>query len=233
MSVGKDYVIARYEVGGKSFEVLVRPDLALSFKEKGEPNIREVLVGEFVYKDARKGLKASPEDLKKVFGTDDVYTVAEAILKKGELQLTTEQRRKMLEEKRRLIVTYISKNAVDPKTKLPIPPQRIERAMEEAKVSVDLYKPVEEQAVAVVRAISKVLPIRLAKALLRVDVPAAHASRVANQLKGLGVARKSEWRSDGSLVLELEIPAGMQIEVSEKIGKLTRGEATVDILKVE
>jgi len=229
----RDYVIARYEHGGRAFEILVKPDLALQYRETGKPDIKEVLVGDFIYKDARKGLKASPEEVKKEFGTDDIYAIAEVILKKGELQLTTEQRRRMLEDKKKLIVSYLSRNAIDPKTKLPIPPQRIEKAMEEARVSVDLYKPVEEQALQIVKAISRILPIKIAKALLRVEVPPAHSSKVASQLKGLGIIKKSEWKTDGSLSLEVEIPAGMQTEFIDKLNKLTHGEANVTILKVE
>lgn len=229
----KDYLIARYEFGGKVFEILVKPEAAFQYKETGKPDIREVIVGDFVYKDARKGLKASPEDVKKAFGTEDIYVIADIILKKGELQLTTEQRRKMLEDKRKLIITYISRNAVDPKTKLPIPPQRIERAMEEAKVSVDLYKPVEEQALQIVRAINRILPIKLARALVKIDIPPAHASKAAPQLKSLGLIKRSEWKKDGSLTVEVEIPAGMQTEFIDKVNKLTHGEATIAIIKVE
>jgi len=232
LSSTREYVVARYEVGGKRFEVLVNPELALSFKESGKPDVREVLVGEFVYKDARKGLKASPEDLKKVFGTDDVYKVAEVIIKKGELQLTSEQRRRMLEAKKKLIVAYISKSAIDPRTKTPIPPQRIESAMEEAKVAIDLYKPVEEQALAVVKAISKLMPIKLAVATLRIVAPPAHASKLYQRLKSLGEVKKVSWKDDGSLEAEIEIPAGMQNEVIDKINSLTKGEAVVSVIGV-
>ncbi len=229
----RDYIIAKYESHGKRFEILVDPQLAFQYRETGKPNIREVLVGEFIYKDARKGLKASPEDVRKVFGTEDVYKVADIILKKGELQLTAEQRRRMLEAKRKLIVTFLSRNAIDPKTKLPIPPARIEKAMEEARVGIDLYKPVEEQALMVARAISRILPIKIARAIIQAVIPPAYSGRVYQQARGLGELKKADWRTDGSLIIEVEIPAGMQNEVIDKINKLTRGEANVKVLRVD
>jgi len=229
----RDYIIAKYESHGKKFEILVDPQLAFQYRETGKPNIREVLVGEFIYKDARKGLKASPEDVRKVFGTEDVYKVADIILKKGELQLTAEQRRRMLEAKRKLIVTFLSRNAIDPKTKLPIPPARIEKAMEEARVGIDLYKPVEEQALMVARAISRILPIKIARAIIQAVIPPAYSGRVYQQARGLGELKKADWRTDGSLIIEVEIPAGMQNEVIDKINKLTRGEANVKVLRVD
>jgi len=231
--MGKDYIVARYEHAGKRFEVLVHPSYAFEYREKGKPDIKEVLVGEFIYKDARKGLKASPEDVKKVFGTEDVYKVAEIIVKRGELQLTSEQRRKMLEAKKRMIITFLSRNAIDPRSKTPIPPQRIEKAMEEARVGIDLYKPVEEQALVIARTINRLLPLKLARAILRVIVPPTFSGKVYQQSKNLGEVKKSEWRNDGSLLLEIEIPAGMQNEVIDKLNKLTKGQVNISVMRVD
>jgi ribosome maturation protein SDO1 len=58
----------------------------------------------------------------KAFGTTDPLKIADLILKKGTLQLTTDQRRKMVEDKKRQIIDFISRQAVDPKTNLPHPP---------------------------------------------------------------------------------------------------------------
>ncbi|NPA97277.1 MAG: ribosome assembly factor SBDS [Crenarchaeota archaeon] len=228
----KEYVVARITIRGKHFEILVNPELAFKFREGEKVPIENVLVGDYVYKDVRKGLKASPEELKEVFGTDDVYKIAEEIIRKGELQLTTEQRRALLEMKKKQIVTYIARSAVDPRTKTPIPPSRIEKAMEEARVAVDLYKSVEEQVPHIVRAISRVLPIKLAKALLQIHVPARYAGKVSAQLPKLGEVKKSTWLADGSLIVELEIPAGLQGEVIDKLNSLTKGNVVVKVLNV-
>ncbi len=228
----REYVIARITIRGKHFEILVDPELAFRFREGEKIPIENVLVGDYVYKDVRKGLKASPEELKEVFGTDDIYKIAEEIIRKGELQLTTEQRRALLEMKKKQIVTYIARSAIDPRTKTPIPPSRIEKAMEEARVAIDLYKSVEEQVPQVLRAISKILPIKLAKALLQVHVPAKYAGRVAAQLTKLGEVKKSTWLADGSLIAEIEIPAGMQGEVIDKLNSLTKGNVVVKVLNV-
>ncbi len=232
MRKGREYVVARITIRGKHFEILVNPELAFRFREGEEIPIDKVLVGDYVYKDVRKGLKASPEELKEIFGTDDVYKVAEEILRKGELQLTSEQRRMLLEMKKKQIVNYIAKSAIDPRTKTPIPPSRIEKALEEARVAIDLYKSVEEQVPHIVRAISRILPIRLAKAVLQVHVPAKYAGRVASQLSKMGEVKKSNWLADGSLIVELEIPAGMQSEVIDKLNELTRGNVVVKVLNV-
>jgi len=226
----KEYVIARYEHGEHKFEVLVNPELALQVKEGKDVNPRDLVVGDIVYKDARKALKASEELVRKVFGTNDVYKVAVEIVRKGEIQLTAEQRRRMIEQKRRQIITFIAKNAIDPKTGLPHPPQRIERAMEEARVGIDLYKEVEHQALQVVKAIGRILPIKIAKAIMYVKIPPKYSGRVYSTLKNLGSLKRQQWLSDGSLVAEIEIPAGIQQDFIDKIGSLTRGEAEVKVL---
>ncbi len=226
------YVIARYEAKGHRFEVLVNPDLALKVKEGKEVNVNELLVGDIVYKDARKGLKASPEALREVFGTDDIEKVAVEIVRRGELQLTAEQRRAIIEAKKRRIINFISKNAVDPKTKLPIPPKRIELAMEQARVTIDPYRSVEAQAQEIVSKIARIIPIKIARALLSIIVPPQYSGRIYKLLSGLGDIKKSRWRSDGSLEVELEIPAGLQDEVINKINKFTKGSASVKVLYV-
>jgi len=229
MSKSREYVVARYEVRGQRFEILVDPDKALEYREGKKVDLEEVLKGDFVYKDARKGDKVSPEELVRVFGTTNIKVIADTIIKKGELQLTTEQRRRMLENKKKQIINYIARSAIDPKTKTPIPPQRIEKAMEEAKVTVDLYKGVEEQAAAIVKAIARVLPIKIARARFTVKVPPEMASRVAQDLRRLGELKAEEWGKDGSFKVEFEVPAGLQVEVIDKINKLTKGSAEVKV----
>jgi ribosome maturation protein SDO1 len=229
MSKSREYVVARYEVKGQRFEILVDPDKALEYREGKKVDLEEVLKGDYVYRDARRGDKVSPEEVVKVFGTADIKVVADIIIKKGELQLTTEQRRRMLENKRRQIINFIARSAVDPRTKTPIPPQRIEKAMEEAKVTVDLYRGVEEQAVAIVKAIARVLPIKIARARFTVKVSPEIAPRVAQDLKRLGELKAEEWGKDGSFKVEFEVPAGLQAEVIDRINKLTKGSAEVKV----
>ncbi|MCX8184361.1 MAG: ribosome assembly factor SBDS [Sulfolobales archaeon] len=229
MSKSREYVIARYEARGHKFEILVDPDKALEYREGRKVDLDEVLKGDYIYKDARKGDKASPEELTRIFGTEDVRTIADIVIKKGELQLTTEQRRKMLENKRKQIINYIARSAVDPKTKTPIPPQRIEKAMEEARVSIDLYRGIEEQATAIVKAISRILPIKIARARFTIKVSPEIAAKVAQDLKRIGEIKSEDWGKDGSFKVEFEVPAGLQYEVIDKINKVTRGQAEVKI----
>lgn len=226
------YVVARYEYKGHVFEILVDPDLALKLKEGKEVNLDDLIKSDYVYKDVRKGLKASPEALRQVFKTEDIKAIAVEIVKNGEIQLTAEQRRRIIEEKRRLLINMIAKNAIDPKTKLPIPVTRIENALEQARVSVDPYKPIEAQFEDAISKLARVMPIKVAKAYVEVRIPPEHSSKSYRLLSSLGSIKKSNWLSDGSLLVEIEIPAGMQQEFIDKINNFTRGTASIKILAV-
>ncbi len=228
----KEHVIARITLRGKRFEILVDPEKAYRLREGEKIPIEEVVVSDYVYKDVRKGLKASPNELIDIFGSDDMYKISLEIIKKGELQLTTEQRRRLLEMKKKQIIYHIAKSAIDPKSKTPIPPARIEKAMEEAKVSVDLYKSIEEQAPQIIKAISKILPMKIARALLQISIPPEYASKISNRIHRLGDVKKSSWLADGSLIVEIEIPAGMQNEVIEELNNMTKGNVNVKVLNV-
>ena len=228
----RPYIIARLEVHGHRFEVLVDPNLAFQLKEGKKVNLDELLIGDYVYKDARKGLKASPETLQKVFGTTDPRKIAAEIVKRGEIQLTAEQRRALIEAKKKKIIAFIARNAIDPRTRSPIPPMRIELAMEQARVGIDPFKDVEQQALEVIRAISRIIPIKLARALLQIKVPPEYAGRAYSQIIKMGDVKRSEWKGDGSLLVELEIPAGMQNEVIDKLNSLTKGRVEVKVLHV-
>lgn len=225
----RGYVIAWIEVKGERFEILVKPDQAFRFKEGEKIDINEILWSDTVFKDSRKGLKASPESLKKAFGTDDVRVIAEKILREGKIQLTEEERRKLLEAKKRKIITYIARNAVDPRTGTPIPESRIEAAMEELGIGVDLYRDAESQAIEIVSKLAKIMPIKIAKALVEAVIPPDVAGKAVAEVKRLGEVKRSEWLKDGSLKVELEIPAGAQVDVINRIQGIAKGRAIVNV----
>ncbi len=131
-----DVTVARYSFEGEKFEIWVKPDPALDYKLGKKKDISAVLVSEDIYTDSGKGTKPTNEKLLKAFKTEDLTEIAQIILQKGDLNLTTDQRRKMIDEKKKRIVEFIAKTYVDPKTHLPHPPLRVEQAMKDARVSV-------------------------------------------------------------------------------------------------
>jgi ribosome maturation protein SDO1 len=223
--------VVRFAVEGEKFELLVKPDPALEFKLGKKKDISAILVSEEIYSDSNKGTRASTEKLMKAFKTTDPTAIATIILQKGDLNLTTDQRRKMVSEKRKQIVEFIAKNYVDPRSHLPHPPLRIEQAMDDARVSVDPFKNVDEQTKDVVEQLRSIIPLKSENMLLEILVPAQFAAQSYSVLKSVGSLKKEEWQANGSLKVILDIPAAARANVIDRLGSITKGSASVEVAK--
>ena len=217
------YTVARMTVNNEHFEILCKPEKALQYRLGKIAGVREVLAGEIVFSDANKGTKPPQESLQKAFSTTDPLKIAEIILTKGTLQLTTEQRRKMVEDKRKQIIDFISRQSVDPKTNLPHPPTRIENAMEQIRYPIDPFKPVEEQAKDIIKLLRTILPLKMEQITIGVTIPATYSVRAYGAIKGYGTIKREEWRPDGSWYGVLEMPAGTYAPFIDKLGEITKG----------
>ena len=224
-----DVTVVRYSFEGDKFEILVKPDPALEYKLGKKKDISSVLVSDEIYTDSSKGTRASTDKLQKAFKTEDPTEIATIIMKKGELNLTTDQRRKMVEEKKKQIVSYISKTYVDPKSHLPHPPLRIEQAMKDARVSVDPQKGVDEQVKDVVDKLRSIIALKSENLQLEIVIPAQYAAQSYSVLKSVGSLKTEEWQSNGSLKAILEIPAAARPNVIDRLGSITKGSATVEV----
>jgi ribosome maturation protein SDO1 len=212
------------------FEILVDPEKAMDFR-KGKPvSIESILAVQDIFKDVGKGERAGAQELEKHFKTSDIFKVAEEIIRHGEVQLTTEQRRKMLEEKRRQIAEIISKQGINPQTKLPHPITRVLNAMDEARVQVDMAKPAGEQVEAVLGKIQPIIPIAFERMEVAIKVPVSEAGRLSSHLRNLAVVKKEEWGAEYFYAV-IEIPAGMQSEIYRKLNDLTGGRVESKVIR--
>jgi ribosome maturation protein SDO1 len=227
----EDAVIARWETGGSRFEVLVDPQAVQDLKDGKAVDLRDKLALDQVFKDAKKGDKISEEHLEKTFHTRDLAEIARQIVLKGEVQVTTEQRHRLQAAKQKQIVQTIARNAMNPQTGAPHPPARIEAAMLQAKVHIDPFKPVDAQVQEVLQKLRPILPIRLDVVKVRIRLPAQHYPRVIGDVKGLGKLLEEQWMGDGSWSGVVEIPAGMQTELYERLNARTRGAAETALVK--
>lgn len=223
-------IIASYEKGGKRFEIYVDPDAAQAYKDGIKKDMKNILVAEEVYSDAKKAERAKSGDVEKVFGTTDIMKILDFILKNGEIQLTTDQRRKKVEEKRKQVVAIIAREAIDPRTKAPHPVARIENAMEQARIHMDPFKDARDQLEEVVKQLRTILPMKFEKIFVAVKIPPSYAHRCYGTVKNYGI-KKEQWLSDGSLVVVVEIFAGIQGEFYDKLNKMTNGEVETKIVE--
>ena len=226
-----DVTLVRYSFEGEKFEIMVKPDPALDYKIGKKKDISAVLVSDEIYTDSGKGTRPSSEKLLKAFKTEDQTEIAQIILEKGDLNLTTDQRRKMMEDKKKQIVTYIAKTYVDPKSHLPHPPLRIEQAMKDGRVSVDPQKSVDEQVKDIVEQLRSIIALKSESLKLEIVIPAQFASQSYAVLKSVGSLESEEWQNNGSLKAILEIPAAARPNVIDRLGSITKGSASVEVVQ--
>ena len=224
-------VIARLHKGTDRFEILVDPHETEHIMEGKTDNILQALAIDAVFSDSKKGTHAPVESLQKHFNTTDVSIIAKEIIQKGEIQLTTEQRREMQEKKRKRIVDLIVKNAMDPQTKMPHPRTRIELALDEAKVHIDPFKSVNQQVKTILESLRPILPISMEQSRISVKIPPEFVGKAYGAVRSIGTLEREEWQSDGTWIGIVKLPAGMQTEFYDRLNTLTKGNIETRVLK--
>ena len=213
-------VLARMEKGGKRYELLVDPEMVDDFKNDPDSiNIDEFLAMDEVFHDARGGERPTEEAIENTFGTQDILEIAKTILTKGSIQLTTNQRKAIVEKMRQKIIHHIHSQAVDPKTKSPHPVTRLELALEESRYSVDPFKKLELQIKDAVDKLKVLIPLSFETMRLAFKVPGSAYGSAMRVLRSYHV--KDGWLEDGTWACVIEIPAGMKGEIIGQIMKVS------------
>lgn len=229
---GKSVVRVKFQ--GNRFEIIVNPELALKYKMgllDSTISVAEILEMEEIFQNASKGEKVPDEILLHCFDTTDTIKIAEKILIKGELNLTTEQRQEFFEKKRKQIVTLLAKTCINPKTRTPHPPLRIENAMKEAKVLIDPSSPAESQLKEIIKELRRVLPISMETVKLAVKIPPEFTGKTYGEIKRNAQIEKDEWQNDGHWIAVLTVAAGLQGEFMERVQGMTKGRAEIKIME--
>mgnify|MGYP000616259513 CR=1 FL=1 len=229
----EDAVTARLESHGARFEVLVDPDAALAIKRgEFEGELEDVIAARDVFENASRGDRPAEADLEEVFGTTDEMEIIPEVIERGEIQITAEQREEMQEQKRKQLINTITRNAINPQQDdNPHPPERIERALEQAGFTVDPMEPVENQVDDALDALRPVIPIRFEEVTVAVNLPREYAGSGQAQIREFGDLEREEWTADGGWVGVLTFPAGMQNELYELVNEVTSGEGDVKVIK--
>ncbi len=221
------YTIARLGRGEVTYEVLVDPDLALRYKMGEKIPISKLLVYEEVYKDWKKGIRASESDLKKAFGVLDIKSIAEKIVSEGEVLITADQRRRLIEEKKRQIIDFISRNAIDPRTNTPHPPQRIELALEQIGLSIEPFADAKEEAMKAVEKLRSILPITIGSMRVEIRVAGEFVGKVYGLIRNMGQMVEESWLGDGSWRCLAEIPTGLHADLVDRLNKICGGRVEI------
>ena len=226
-------VIARLKMHGQDFEILVDCNSALALREGKNVDIKDVLAAQKIFADAKKGLEASEHAMQQIFQTADRLEIARQIIKKGEIQLTSEYRQDLREKKRKQIIGIIHRNGVDPRTHIPHPMTRIENAFEEARFHVDEFLPVEQQIQEAIKKLKAILPIKFEVKELEVKIGPKYAGKAYSTVKTHGTILREMWQDNGYFVAVVEMPGGLESEFYDKLNSICHGDAEVKVLKTK
>ena len=211
-------VLARYEHSGHRFELLVDPELVELFRTSPQDiELDDFLALDEIFEDARGGERHSETTIINTFGTLDIEVIAQRVLEKGTIQLTTLQRKKMTEEMRQKIIHTIHVQAVDPRTKSPHPKTRLELALEESKFSVDPFKRIDAQVKDAVARLKPLIPLSFETIRLALKVPSHSYGKTSQLLREY--QQREEWLSDGSWACVIECPAAIKGDLISKLMK--------------
>jgi ribosome maturation protein SDO1 len=213
--------------GDKIFEILVDPEPAKEVKfEDKDHDIQRVLFVQEVFTDADKGERASPDELEREFGTKQVMEAAEKVFEEGDMQLTTDQKAEIREEKRQQVISMIARRAQDPKTGNPHPPERVENALEESGFDFDAMEDAESQFDDAIEAIRPIIPVSLDEKTVAVKVPSDSGGKAYNLIQQKAEVLEEEWGNE-YFFAKIKVPAGVLTELMDEIQEATSGESEV------
>jgi len=217
---------ARVKKNGKHFEVLVDLDEALKVR-KGEGNLNAAVLTEAVFHNLKSGEQAGVNDLDIAFGTSDFMSIAEKIIKEGEVVRTAESMRENQDKKYRQVVEFLVRNAVSPEGR-PYTPDRVMKALKEARVNVK-NKPIEGQVSEILDQLGKVLPLSVEKKKVKLLIPAVHSGKAYGIVKEFMV--KEDWKNNGDLEVVVEMPSGLVMDFYDRVNGATSGSVMSEELK--
>ena len=220
------FTLARLKKGGENFEIVISDvDNAIKYREGKNIDLKDILQSETIFESASKGIKASDDKIKLILKDNAI----DNILKNGELHLTADQRQKLSTDKRNKIIEKIQRESVDPKTGNPHPRQRIELAMEQAKVRIDYSDNIDKKLESVIKSIRTIIPISFEKVKLTLTIPSKYGGSTYSALRNrMNKFSKEEWLSNGDLKIEIEVTGGQKTDIYTLINKLTNGEAIIE-----
>jgi ribosome maturation protein SDO1 len=222
--------IARYRQGKLIFETMVDLDSAMKLKKGEEVDINSVIRDNAIYTDQKKGMQAGSAELDNAFGTSEFAKVVEQIVKKGQIEETQDFRDEALEGKRKQVIDFLLRNAVDGSSGRPFTPDMLENSIKEAGVKIE-NKPVDSQISGILESLRKILPIKIETKKIKVIIPAMHTGKVYGLVQEY--KEKEDWLGNGDLQITLNIPIGIQMEFYDKLNGVTHGSAITEEIKEE
>ncbi|EEB14312.1 conserved hypothetical protein [Pediculus humanus corporis] len=225
--------VVRMKKGGKRFEIACYRNKVLSWRNKVEKDIDEVLQTHTIFTNVSKGQVAKKEDLIKAFGKDDQTEICKEILAKGELQVSDKERHNQFESLFKDIATTISEKCVNPDTKRPYPVSMIEKAMKEIHFSIKPNRNAKQQALDAIPQLKEAIPLERAQMRLKIVSDCKESKKLKEKvLKLTSKIEEEEW-IDNQLTMICLIDPGYFREIDELVRTETKGNGNLELLNLK
>jgi len=223
----------RLQKKGKRFEIACYRNKVISWRNKIETDISEVLQIDNVFTNVSKGMLANTKDLTDAFGTTDKALVCKEILDKGELQVSEKERGALFESMMRDVATIVADKSINPENNRPYTVTMIQNAMKQIHYAVSINKSAKSQALDAIRKLKDVMPIARASMLLRVISPIINKEPIIKLLcNELGLVILNEL-----IINELDVSLDIRIDpelfrkIEESVQLLTSGQGRIEVLQ--
>lgn len=230
----------RLNKAGKRFEIAAYRNKVLSWRNKIETDLDEVLQIDSVFTNVSKGMLASSKDLKEAFGTSDQKAICVQILDKGELQISEQERQSLTESVFLDIASIVCEKTVNPETNRPYTIAIIQSAMREVQYSVNVTKSSKSQALDVIRKLKSVMPIARASMVLRIICNSKEYDRIRIQVEGLaGIFISFSQHENNINPLIPTVHADLKIDpeiyrtVETLVAEYTHGKGRVEVVQLQ
>ena len=220
--------IARMRSGKMIFETMVDLDNAMKLRKGESVDMNDVIRDTAVYTDLKKGMHAGSAELENIFSTTEFPKIVEHIVKRGDIEVTQEFRDESTEQKRKQVIDFLKRNAIDTRTNLPFTEDILESALKEAGAKID-KQPVDRQIKGILDNLNKIIPIKIETKKIKLKIPAEHTGKVYSLINEY--KEKEEWLGNGDLEVILNIPVGIQMEFYDKLNSVTHGSAITEEIK--
>ncbi len=220
--------IIRFKKSGKRFEVVIDPDEYIQYKNNQVSQF-DVLQSEDIFFDAQKGELASSSEIQAVFATTE--EAIRTIFEKGEVHFTATFKKTLREKKKKQIIQLLLRNCIDARTRLPIPPARLDIALEKISLKIDEFKPASEQVKPVYAQLKEHIPITMEEKILFVQLPAKYASKSLGLLQKFATVQDQSFKEDGSVSCKVCVPSGVEQELYDAVHSFTHGSVTFEVVQ--
>jgi len=228
--------IVRMKKAGKRFEIACYKNKVMSWRNKTEKNIDEVLQTHSVFTNVSKGQMAKNADLEKAFKTTDQTEICKIILDKGQLQVAEKERAQQLGQMTNQIATLVAEMSVNSDTMRPYSIQAIEGAIkQEINFSVNVNRSAKQQALLVIKKLQEKIPICRAQMRLRFLIPSGankDSKKIREKILPLVTSVEKE-DFIGGLDMTCLVDPGNYKKLEEVVAKESRGSGSVDVLNLK